>query len=106
MVYWNGRPTVDWMFSSTYVSDSDWNSSAFQNARFDELLVMARAEADEAKRREMYHEAQAIFHEESGTSVFAFANILIGASDKLAHGPVGVSRRMDDSRLHRRWWMA
>ncbi|MEM1303010.1 MAG: ABC transporter substrate-binding protein, partial [Pseudomonadota bacterium] len=106
MVYWNGRPTIDWMMSSTYTSDSDWNSSAFRNATFDNLLVTARAEADEAKRRDMYHEAQRIFWEESGTSVFAFANILIGHSDALAHGPVGVSRRMDDSRLQRRWWMA
>lgn len=105
MVYWNGRPTVDWMLSSTYTSDSDWNSSAFKSARFDELLVMARAEQDETKRREMYHEAQAIFWKESGTAVFAFANILIGASDKLGHGPVGASRRMDDSRLPRRWWL-
>ena len=106
MVYWNGRPTVDWMLSSTYTSGSDWNSSAFQNETFDNLLVAARAEADEAKRREIYHEAQRIFWEESGTAVFAFANILIGHSEKLAHGPVGLSRRMDDSRLPRRWWFA
>lgn len=106
MVYWNGRPTIDWMFSSTYTSDSDWNSSAFRNATFDGLLVSARAEPDEARRRDMYHEAQRIFWEDSGTAVFAFANILIGHSDKLAHGPVGVSRRMDDSRLQRRWWFA
>jgi len=105
MVYWNSRPTVDWMLSSTYTSDSDWNSSAFQSARFDELLVMARAEQDEAKRREMYHEAQAIFWKESGTAVFAFANILIGASEQLGHGAVGPSRRMDDSRVPRRSWL-
>ncbi|QFT95488.1 Glutathione-binding protein GsiB precursor (plasmid) [Roseovarius sp. THAF9] len=106
MVYWNGRPTVDWMLSSTYTSGSDWNSSAFRNETFDNLLVEARAEPDEAKRREMYHAAQRIFWEESGTAVFAFANILIGHSEALGHGPVGVSRRMDDSRLPRRWWFA
>jgi peptide/nickel transport system substrate-binding protein len=106
MVYWNGRPTVDWMLSSTYTSDSDWNSSYFKNETFDNLLVAARAEPDEANRRDMYHEAQRLFYEESGTVVFAFANILIGHSQKLGHGPVGVSRRMDDSRLPRRWWFA
>ena len=105
MVYWNGRPTIDWMLSSTYVSNSDWNSSAFRNETFDNLLVSARAEADEGKREAMYHEAQRIFWKESGTAVFAFANILIGASEKLGHGAVGVSRRLDDSRLARRWWM-
>lgn len=106
MVYWNGRPTIDWMFSSTYTSGSDWNSSAFRNETFDGLLVSARAEADEAKRREMYHEAQRLFWEESGTAVFAFANILIGHTEKLGHGAIGVSRRVDDSRLPRRWWFA
>lgn len=104
MVYWNGRPTVDWMLSSTYTSDSAWNSSAFRNETFDNLLVAARAEPDEAKRQEMYFEAQHIFWEESGTAVLAFANILIGQSEKLGHGPVGITRRMDDSRLPRRWW--
>ena len=105
MVYWNGRPPIDWMLSSTYVSNSDWNSSAFRNETFDNLLVSARAEADEGKREAMYHEAQRIFWKESGTAVFAFANILIGASEKLGHGAVGVSRRLDYSRLARRWWM-
>ncbi|MEL7140004.1 MAG: peptide ABC transporter substrate-binding protein, partial [Pseudomonadota bacterium] len=56
------------------------------------------------KRREMYFEAQRLLWDEGGAVVLAFANILIGASDALGHGPVGVSRRLDDSRITRRWW--
>ncbi len=103
-VYWNGRPTVDWMLSSTYTSSSSWNSTYFKNATFDKLLVEARGEADEAKRQAMYYEAQRLLYEEGGVTVLAFVNILIGKSDKLGHGGIGVSRRMDDSRLARRWW--
>ena len=103
-VYWNGRPTVDWMLTSTYISTSDWNSTYFRNAEFDRLLSAARGEADVAKRREMYFEAQRLLYEEGGVVVLAFANILIATSDKLGHGPVGVSRRLDDSRVTRRWW--
>lgn len=103
-VYWNGRPTVDWMLTSTYHSSSDWNSTYFKNAEFDRLLIAARGEPDEGKRREMYFEAQRLLWEEGGVVVLAFANILIGASDALGHGPVGVSRRLDDSRITRRWW--
>ena len=103
-VYWNGRPTVDWMLSSTYTSTSDWNSTYFKNATFDMLLEDARKEADEAKRRDLYYEAQRLLYEEGGVVVMAFANILIGHSNRLAHGGVGVSRRVDDSRLPRRWW--
>ena len=104
-VYWNGRPTVDWMLSSTYTSTSDWNSTYFKNAAFDKLLADARSEADESKRRDMYHEAQRLLYEEGGVTVLAFASILIATSKKLGHGDVGSARRMDDSRLTRRWWM-
>ena len=55
-------------------------------------------------RKEMYFELQEILNMEGGTTVIAFASSLIGASDALGHGPVGGSRRMDDSRLSRRWW--
>lgn len=103
-VYWNGRPTVDWMLSSTYHSSSSWNSTYFKNEKFDRLLSEARTESDEAKRRDMYHEAQRILYDEGGVTVLAFVNILIGASDELGHGQVGASRRMDDFRLPRRWW--
>jgi peptide/nickel transport system substrate-binding protein len=103
-VYWNGRPTIDWMLSSTYTSDSDWNDAKFQNERFDQLLAAARAEGDQAKRREMYYEAQQIFYDQGGTTVVAFTSFMMAQSDALGHGPVGVNRRMDDSRLARRWW--
>ena len=104
-VYWNGRPTVDWMLSSTYHSSSSWNSTYFKNEKFDRLLSEARTESDEAKRRDMYHEAQRLLYDEGGVTVLAFVNILIGASDELGHGQVGASRRMDDFRLPRRWWL-
>ncbi len=103
-VYWNGRPTVDWMLSSTYTSDSPWNDTYFKNERFDRLLAEARSEGDQDKRKEMYFEVQEILHNEGGTAVVAFASFLHGVNDKLGHGPIGVSRRMDDSRLGRRWW--
>ena len=103
-VYWNGRPTVDWMLTSSYISSSSWNDTYFKNERFDSLLAQARGERDQAKRKEMYFETQEILHNEGGTTVVAFASFLHGVSDKLGHGPVGGIRRMDDSRLARRWW--
>lgn len=103
-VYWNGRLTVDWMLTSSYISASSWNDTYFKNARFDSLLEMARGEKDETKRRDMYHEAQKLLHDEGGTTVIAFASYLTAASDRVGHGKVGASRRMDDQRLTRRWW--
>ena len=46
--YWSGRPTVDWMFSTAYASGVPWNDTKFEHARFNELLIAARAELDEA----------------------------------------------------------
>ncbi len=103
-VYWNGRPTADWNFSLGYVSTSGWNDTYFKNARFDELLLAARVERDQGKRRQMYYEMQEILHNEGGTTVIAFASYLHALSDKLGHDAVSGNRRMDDGRLARRWW--
>ena len=56
--YYNGRPTADWMLISQYGSGSKWDATHFRNAEFDALLTQARAAPDEAKRRELYFEAQ------------------------------------------------
>ncbi len=105
-VYWNGRPTVDWMLTSSYISTSSWNDTYFRSERFDSLLTAARSEPDQALRRDMYFELQEILNMEGGTTVVAFASSLIGASDALGRGEVSGSRRMDDARLARRWWFA
>ena len=50
MSYWGGRPTCDWMFTTAYAADAAWNDTFWKNARFNELLIAARAETDDAKR--------------------------------------------------------
>ena len=104
MVYWNGRPTVDWMLTSAYISTSSWNDTFFKNERFDSILIAARTESDQDKRKEMYFELQEILHNEGGATIPVFASSLIAKSDKVGHGAVGSIRRMDDQRLGRRWW--
>ena len=102
--YYNGRPTADRMLTSQYGSGPKWDATYFNNAEFDALLTQARAAPDEAKWRELYFEAQRLLWEDGGVLVVAFVNILIAASDRMGHGGVGVSRRLDDARLARRWW--
>ncbi|MEL6794395.1 MAG: ABC transporter substrate-binding protein, partial [Pseudomonadota bacterium] len=67
--YWSGRATEDWMFSTAYETGVPWNDTFWENARFQELLLAARPELDTNKRREMYHEMQAIMSAEGGTVV-------------------------------------
>ena len=49
--YWGGRPVQDQMYSTAYLSTADWNDTKFFDPAFDKLIIEARAELDEAKRR-------------------------------------------------------
>ncbi|MCP3689769.1 MAG: ABC transporter substrate-binding protein, partial [Gammaproteobacteria bacterium] len=55
-VKWGARPTPDQMFSLAYKDDAPWNESHWQNKRFNELLLIAKAELDEKLRAEQYRE--------------------------------------------------
>ena len=72
--YWSGRPTEDWMFSQGYAAESSWNESYWQNERFNNLLVEARGELDNDKRRDMYFEMQAICRDDCPSVIHLFAN--------------------------------
>ena len=105
--YWSGRATEDWMFSTAYETGVPWNDTQWENARFQELLFMGRAELDSNKRRKIYHEMQAIMSSEGGTIVPMYANYVDANSTKLAHGPdIGNIWQMDSSRITERWWFA
>lgn len=106
MCYWGGRPTEDWMFSTAYAEDANWNDAFWKHDRFNKLLKAARAELDEKKRRDMYVDMQRIVRDEGGTPCPVFASILSAASKKLAHGPVAGNWEFDGMRLTERWWFA
>ncbi len=105
--YWSGRATEDWMFSTAYEAGVPWNDTYWENARFNELLLSARAELDSAKRGEMYHEMQAITRTDGGTIVPMYANYVDAHSTKLARpDKIGNLWQMDSSRITERWWFA
>ncbi|MBT0956654.1 ABC transporter substrate-binding protein [Alphaproteobacteria bacterium KMM 3653] len=105
--YWSGRATEDWMFSSAYEAGVPWNDTGWENARFQELLLTARAELDSSKRKEMYTEMQMLMSSEGGTVVPMYANYVDAHSTKLANsGTIGNVFQMDSSRLAERWWFA
>lgn len=64
--YWGGRPTQDQMYSTAYHSEADWNETRFLRADFDALLLEARAELDEPRRLEMYHDMALMVRDEGG----------------------------------------
>jgi len=106
-VYWSGRVVEDQMFSTAYKCGASWNDSFWCNERFDELMIKARSELDTDKRREMYHEMQAMVRDEGGVVIPMFANWVFGNSTKVAHTEeMGANWDVDGMRFVERWWMA
>ncbi|MBM1220687.1 ABC transporter substrate-binding protein [Ponticoccus sp. SC2-23] len=100
----SGRATEDWMFSSLGAGGL---SAGPASERFDRLLVLARAEFDSSRRREMYEEMQQLFASEGSTVIPAYANHVDAHSSALSHaGVIGNTFGMDGMRMAERWWFA
>ena len=105
--YWGGRPVEDQMFTTAYTSGAAWNESFWGNARFDELLVAARSELDETKRREMYQEMQQLVSFEGSTIIPMYNNYVMAVSNAIATPEViGKNWNLDGFRSVERWWFA
>lgn len=64
--HWNMRPTAELQWSQLYMSTAPENEIEFRDERVDRLVLQVRAERDEAKRMEIWHELQVIAHDEGG----------------------------------------
>ncbi len=105
--YWGGRATEDWMFSTAYEGGVPWNDTRMDIARFNEILVAARAELDDNKRREMYFEMQKIVRDEGGVVVPLFANYVFAMADKVQHEKsMSANMDLDGHKAYERWWFA
>ena len=109
-VYWSGRATEDWMFSTAYESGVPWNDSQWDSndsARFQELLLTARAELDSAKRQAQYFEMQEILRDDGGVLVPMFANYVQAVNNRISSpDTVGNLWQMDNARMAERWSVA
>ncbi|SEP78317.1 peptide/nickel transport system substrate-binding protein [Pseudomonas sp. NFACC02] len=79
----NPRPNADVMFSQFFQSKAPWNESAWKNDQFDQLLLLARAETDEAKRTQMYHDMQTLVHDHCGIGVPVFISNIDGVDQRV-----------------------
>lgn len=107
--YWSGRPTEDWMFSSAYVADTEWNETAWRTGeaadRFNALVVEGRAELDAERRAEIYGEAQRLVHDDGGALIPMFANHIMAVSNGISHdGNVAANWEFDGAKAPERWW--
>ena len=79
----NARPSADLALTLFFKSDAPWNEAAWKNEKFDQLLVAARGEVDQAKRAQMYADMQVLVSNEGGIGIPMFISSLDGHNGKL-----------------------
>jgi len=83
--YWGGRPTQDQMYSTAYISSADWNDTRWKRPEFDAMVIAARGELDEAKRKGIYRDMAVMMRDEGGL-ITPFFNQYIDATGKGVQG--------------------
>ena len=109
--YWNGRPTQDWMYSSAYTKDNEWNDTAWRDTesatRFNEVVEEARSVTDQALRKDLYWEAQRLLQDDGGAIVAMWANYISAHAKTLAHEEnVAANWENDGAKIAERWWFS
>ena len=105
--YWSGRATEDWMFSTAYEAGAPWNDSNWDQPRFQELLLTARAELDSGKRATQYREMQEILRTDGAVIIPMFANYVQALNTKVGTPEkIGNLWQMDNARMAERWWFS
>ncbi|POR56555.1 ABC transporter substrate-binding protein [Bosea psychrotolerans] len=79
--FYNMQPTADAIFALLYTSNAAWNETRWNNAAFDKVVNEARATVDEAKRRELYGQAQALMNAEVPSIIPTFFDLLAARRD-------------------------
>ncbi len=82
--YWGGRSTQDQMYSTAYLSTADWNDTRFKRDDFDKMILAARGELDEAKRKAIYHDMAVIMRDEGGLIVPFFNQFIDATGPRVA----------------------
>jgi peptide/nickel transport system substrate-binding protein len=94
------------MFTEAYAANAAWNETFWKNPRFNELLVGARSETDDAERAAMYAEMQQLVHDDGGLINLVFNTYVSAHSKKISHGEIAANWGADGAKLASRWWQA
>ena len=80
---WSNRPSADGLLSMVFTSGAAWNESFWQVPSFDALVSAARGEADEQRRRQLYHDIQEVLVNQSSTIIPLYADSLDASSARV-----------------------
>lgn len=103
---WSGRPTADLILSQVYKSDANWNETYWRRPSFDKVLLEARAELDDHRRKELYRELQLQIHDDGGAIIPAFFNFLDAGSANLRGFAPNPTYQLSGFRAPEKVWFA
>ena len=103
--YWGGRPTQDQMYSTAYLSSADWNDTRFLRPDFDTLLLQARAELDQGKRKDLYREMALMVRDEGGLILPMFNDYVNATTSKVSGYVHDPGNDMSNGYVATRLWL-
>tara|TARA_R110002049_G_scaffold23781_6_gene84733 strand:- start:121648 stop:123243 length:1596 start_codon:yes stop_codon:yes gene_type:complete len=104
--YWGGRPVQDQMYSTAYLSTADWNDTRWKRPEFDSMLTAAKAELDEAKRKEIYSQMGRMLREEGGLILPMFNDFVDGVSNNVGGWAEDPNDQMMNNLASIKCWIA
>lgn len=103
--YWGGRPTQDARYSTSYVSNAEWNDTRFKRPDFDKMAVEARGELDQAKRRALYRDMALMVRDEGGLILPVFNDYINACSSHLKGFVPDIGNDLSNGRIASRVWL-
>ncbi|MFD2739094.1 ABC transporter substrate-binding protein [Sulfitobacter aestuarii] len=103
--YWGGRPVQDQMYTTAYLSTADWNDTRWKRPEFDEMLLAARAELDEAKRKDIYSKMGQMLRDEGGLILPMFNDFVHGVSNNIGGWIADPNGEMMDNKASIKCWL-
>lgn len=103
--YWGGRPTQDSRYSTSYVSNAEWNDTRFKRPDFDEMAAKARAELDEDVRRSLYRDMALMIRDEGGLILPVFNDFVNASTTRLKGYVHDIGNDISNGRIASRVWI-
>ncbi len=103
----NARPNADAVLTQFFKSDSSGNDAHWKDPKFDQLLLAARAEIDETRRKALYADIQVLIHEKGGVAIPMFISTLDAHDSRLKGlSAIPVGGLMGYEFAEHAWWDA
>lgn len=103
----NARPNADAVLTQFFKSDASNNDARWKDPTFDQLLLAARSEVDEARRKQLYADMQVMIHEQGGVAIPLFISSLDAHNVRLKGlSPIPVGGLMGYDFAEHVWWDA